>query len=131
MGEGKGRLWCTCCGGSELSGLGFAIAAERQRSGEIRTDVQTNKLLRRFLVSSLRESLLMGVTKCMCFGRPLAPGGNRAWSIIYFFHHACLIAGATKNAITPSTGMIYAQNFSCEALRKGFSFLEQYLWLRL
>lgn len=35
-----------------------------------------------FLLSS--ESLLMGVTKCMCFGRPLAPGGNRAWSIIYF-----------------------------------------------
>ena len=35
-----------------------------------------------FLFSS--QSLLMGVTKCMCFGRPLAPGSNRAWSIIYF-----------------------------------------------
>ena len=36
-----------------------------------------------FLLSS--ESLLMGVTKCMCFGRPLAPGNSRAWTIIYFF----------------------------------------------
>jgi hypothetical protein len=26
----------------------------------------------------------MGVTRCMCFGAPLAPGGSRAWSIIYF-----------------------------------------------
>lgn len=35
-----------------------------------------------FLLSS--ESVVMVVTKCMCFGRPLTPGGNRAWSIIYF-----------------------------------------------
>lgn len=35
-----------------------------------------------FLLS--RESLLMSVTKCMCLGRPLAPGSDRAWSIIYF-----------------------------------------------
>ena len=26
----------------------------------------------------------MGLTRCMCFGAPLAPGGSRAWSIIYF-----------------------------------------------
>ncbi|RVW45398.1 hypothetical protein CK203_114066 [Vitis vinifera] len=33
---------------------------------------------------------------------------------------ACLIAGATKNAYhTKYRGMIYAQNFSCETLRKG------------
>ncbi|WJX32006.1 hypothetical protein P8452_20382 [Trifolium repens] len=30
-----------------------------------------------FLLSS--ESLLMGVTKCMCLGRPLTPSGNQAW----------------------------------------------------
>jgi hypothetical protein len=35
-----------------------------------------------FLLSS--ESLLMGVTKCMCLERPLTPGGNRAWYTIYF-----------------------------------------------
>lgn len=33
---------------------------------------------------------------------------------------ACLIAGATKNAYhTKYREMIYAQNFSCETLRKG------------
>ncbi|KAH0866245.1 hypothetical protein HID58_083456 [Brassica napus] len=26
----------------------------------------------------------MSVTKCMCLGRPLSPGSDRAWSIIYF-----------------------------------------------
>lgn len=70
----------------------------------------------------------MGVTKCMCFGRPLAPGNSRAWTIIYFFSswltflvaEACLLAGATKNAYhTKYRHMIYAQNFSCESLRKG------------
>ncbi|XP_020521620.1 uncharacterized protein LOC18432106 isoform X2 [Amborella trichopoda] len=79
-----------------------------------------------FLLSS--ESLLMGVTKCMCFGSPLAPGGMRAWSIIYFISswvtfliaEACLIAGATKNAYhTKYRGYILAQNVSCESLRKG------------
>ncbi|KAF2534111.1 hypothetical protein F2Q70_00032707 [Brassica cretica] len=55
----------------------------------------------------------MSVTKCMCFGRPLAPGNDRAWSIIYFISSctmlyihsyrmsflvadACFIAGATE-----------------------------------
>ncbi|KAK9105723.1 hypothetical protein Scep_022567 [Stephania cephalantha] len=79
-----------------------------------------------FLLSS--ESLLMGVTKCMCFGRPLAPGGSRAYSIIYFVSswltfliaEACLVAGAAKNAYhTKYRDVVYAQNFSCESLRKG------------
>ncbi|KAK4430214.1 hypothetical protein Salat_1322100 [Sesamum alatum] len=79
-----------------------------------------------FLLSS--ESLLMGVTKCMCFGIPLAPGGNRAWTIIHFVSswmtflvaEACLIAGARKNAYhTKYRNMIYADDFSCESLQKG------------
>ncbi|KAM0986873.1 hypothetical protein ACFX13_011293 [Malus domestica] len=112
-----------------------------EKWGEIRTDVGTNETycvynsdvatgygVGGFLFLLSGESLLMGVTKCMCFGRPLAPGGNRAWSIIYFISswttflvaEACLIAGATKNAYhTKYREMIYAQNFSCEALRKG------------
>lgn len=143
MGEGKGStLVHLLVVVLSLVAFGFAIAAERQRSvGEIRTDVQTNQTycvynsdvatgygVGGFLFLLSGESLLMGVTKCMCFGRPLAPGGNRAWSIIYFVSswatflvaEACLIAGATKNAYhTKYRGMIYAQNFSCEALRKG------------
>ncbi|CAK8537226.1 unnamed protein product [Lathyrus sativus] len=125
-----------------LVAFGFAIAAERRRSvGTINitagtnetycvynSDVATGYGVGAFLFLLSGESLLMGVTKCMCFGRPLAPGGNRAWSIIYFLSswatflvaESCLIAGATKNAYhTKYRGMIYAQNFSCESLRKG------------
>ncbi|KAM0944326.1 putative modifying wall lignin-1/2 [Dioscorea sansibarensis] len=70
----------------------------------------------------------MGVTKCMCFGQPLAPSGNRAWSIIYFtsswlaflIAEACLLAGATKNAYhTKYRHVVHAQNWTCESLRKG------------
>ncbi|XP_057528680.1 uncharacterized protein LOC130807483 [Amaranthus tricolor] len=125
-----------------LAAFAFSIAAERRRSlGNIILDGSTNSTYCSyssdvatgygvggflFLLSS--ESLLMGVTKCMCFGRPLAPGTSRAWTIIYFFlswltflvAEACLLAGATKNAYhTKYRHMIYAQNFSCESLRKG------------
>ncbi|KAJ6312552.1 hypothetical protein OIU77_014134 [Salix suchowensis] len=92
------------------------------------SDVATGYGVGAFLFLLSSESLLMGVTKCMCFGRSLAPGGDRAWSIIYFVSswatflaaEACLIAGAKKNAYhTKYVGMIYAQNFTCETLRKG------------
>lgn len=48
------------------------------------SDVATGYGVGAFLFLLSSESLLMGVTKCMCFGSPLAPGGNRAWTIIYF-----------------------------------------------
>ncbi|XP_051122234.1 uncharacterized protein LOC127245417 [Andrographis paniculata] len=125
-----------------LTAFGFAIAAERRRStGVERIDEATNKTycvynsdvatgygVGAFLFLLSSESLLMGVTRCMCFGRPLTPGGNRAWTIIYFISslitalvaEACLIAGATKNAYhTKYRDMIYAHNFSCDSLRKG------------
>ncbi|KAI3729481.1 hypothetical protein L6452_18141 [Arctium lappa] len=141
MGEGKGStlvhlLVVILC----LVAFGFAIAAERRRStGTIRTDNVTNSTycvydsdvatgygVGAFLFLLSGESLLMGVTKCMCFGRPLAPGGNRAWTIIYFTSswltflvaEACLIAGAKKNAYhTKYKGM--TESFSCDTLRKG------------
>ncbi|KAF3431868.1 hypothetical protein FNV43_RR26604 [Rhamnella rubrinervis] len=143
MGEGRGStLVHLLVVVLSLVAFGFAIAAERQRSvGHVtpipntnqtycvyNSDVATGYGVGGFLFLLSSESLLMGVTKCMCFGRPLAPGGNRAWSIIYFVSswltflvaEACLIAGATKNAYhTKYRGMIYAQNFSCESLRKG------------
>ncbi|XP_022938517.1 uncharacterized protein LOC111444728 isoform X1 [Cucurbita moschata] len=125
-----------------LVAFGFSIAAERRRSvGTLfedkqrnatycvyESDVATGYGVGAFLFLLSGESLLMCVTKCMCFGRPLTPGGNRAWTIIYFLSswasflvaEACLIAGATKNAYhTKYRGMIYAQNLGCETLRKG------------
>ncbi|GAB2297039.1 hypothetical protein Dimus_031143 [Dionaea muscipula] len=125
-----------------LVAFGFAIAAERRRSlGNIVMDEKTNLTycvyssdvatgygVGAFLFLLSSESLLMGVTRCMCFGRPLVPGSDRAWTIIYFFSswatflvaEACVIAGAAKNAYhTKYRNMIYAQNLSCESLRKG------------
>ncbi|KAM7274734.1 hypothetical protein ACFE04_016600 [Oxalis oulophora] len=92
------------------------------------SDVATGYGVGSFLFLLSSQSLLMGVTKCMCFGTALTPGSDRAWSIIYFASswitflvaEACTIAGATKNAYhTKYRGMIYADNLSCETLRKG------------
>ncbi|ONK81515.1 uncharacterized protein A4U43_C01F30000 [Asparagus officinalis] len=124
-----------------LTAFGFAIAAERRRStGEIvhdphnitfcvyDSDVATGYGVGAFLFLFSGQSLLMGITKCLCFGKPLAPGSSRAWSIIYFASSwltflvasACLIAGATKNAYhTKYRHMIHAQSWTCESLRKG------------
>lgn len=48
------------------------------------SDIATGYGVGSFLFLLSAQSVLMAVTKCMCFGRPLAPGGSRAWSIIYF-----------------------------------------------
>ncbi|KAG9153742.1 hypothetical protein Leryth_005870 [Lithospermum erythrorhizon] len=118
-----------------LTAFGFAIAAERRRStGTIHTDSATNATycvyhsdvatgygVGAFLFLLSSESLLMGVTKCMCFGIPLTPGANRAWTIIYFLAtfivaEACIVAGAKNNGY--HTKYIYG-HFSCETIRKG------------
>ncbi|KAL5077317.1 hypothetical protein RYX36_016301 [Vicia faba] len=144
--NGGGKKFHSCARFSScffcLVAFGFSIAAERRRSvGTINitagtnetycvynSDVATGYGVGAFLFLLSGESLLMVVTKCMCFGRPLTPGGNRAWSIIYFLSswatflvtESCLIAGATKNAYhTKYRGVIYVQNFSCESLRRG------------
>ncbi|XP_057477779.1 uncharacterized protein LOC130765386 [Actinidia eriantha] len=143
MGEGKGStLVHLLVMILSLVAFGFAIAAERRRSiGTLHndktsnatycvysSDVATGYGVGSFLFLLSSESLVMGVTKCMCFGRPLAPGGNRAWAIIYFVSswatflvaEACLVAGAKKNAYhTKYRDIIYAHDFSCETLRKG------------
>ncbi|CAN1244574.1 hypothetical protein LINPERPRIM_LOCUS6160, partial [Linum perenne] len=66
------------------------------------SDVATGYGVGAFLFLLSSESLLMGVT------------------LTFLVAEACLIAGATKNAYhTKYRGMILAQNFSCETLRKG------------
>uniref|UniRef100_A0A1D1XLG8 Uncharacterized membrane protein YML057C-A n=1 Tax=Anthurium amnicola TaxID=1678845 RepID=A0A1D1XLG8_9ARAE len=144
MAEGKGStLVCLLVVVLSLVAFGFAIAAERRRStGTIvldslnrnytycvyESDVGTGYGVGAFLFLFSSEALVMTVTKCLCFGRPLAPGSNRAWSIIYFasswltflIAEACLVGGAAKNAYhTKYRGMIYAQSWTCESLRKG------------
>ncbi|GLJ09264.1 hypothetical protein SUGI_0105120 [Cryptomeria japonica] len=126
-----------------LIAFGFAIAAERRRSIGHKvsypdqlnvtyctydSDIATGFGVGAFLFLFLAEGLIMGVTKCMCCGGALTPGGSRAWAIIYFLSswltfliaEACLIAGAVRNAYhTKYRNMIYADKLSCETLRKG------------
>lgn len=72
--------------GSSLHGQGTLRIDEatNQTYCVYNSDVATGYGVGGFLFLLSSESLLMGVTKCMCLGRPLAPGGNRAWTIIYF-----------------------------------------------
>ncbi|XP_051145149.1 uncharacterized protein LOC127261045 [Andrographis paniculata] len=125
-----------------LTAFGFAIAAERRRSKGIlrrdevtgrtycvyHSDVATGYGVGAFMFLLASEMLVMAVTKCMCFGSPLTPGSNRALTIIYFTSswatfitaEACLVAGAKKNAYhTIYRDMIFADEFSCDTLRKG------------
>ncbi|KAG6626910.1 hypothetical protein I3843_15G077200 [Carya illinoinensis] len=80
-----------------------------------------------FLLSS--QSLLMSVTRCMCFARTLPRTfGKRAWPTIYLVSswvtflvaEACLIAGAFRNAYhTKYWSTISVQDISCVTLRQG------------
>ncbi|KAG0461562.1 hypothetical protein HPP92_021496 [Vanilla planifolia] len=144
MGEGKSStLVHILVVALSLTAFGFAIAAERRRStGKIITDIMNQNVTYcvydsdvatgygagSFLFLFCSQALVMGITKCMCFGRPLAPGSNRAWTIIYFasswlsflIAESCLIGGATRNAYhTKYRHVIYAQSWTCSSLRKG------------
>ncbi|EPS67426.1 hypothetical protein M569_07349, partial [Genlisea aurea] len=124
-----------------LASFVFAIAAEwRPSTGTLIRDEATIKtycvydvasaygafaLL--FLLSS--QSLLMGITRCMCFGRhPLSSGGDRDWTVIYFISSwftfgaavICLISGTRKNGYhTIYRDLVFADDLSCDVLRKG------------
>ncbi|KAA8532708.1 hypothetical protein F0562_032741 [Nyssa sinensis] len=115
MGEGRGStLVHLLVVILSLVAFGFAIAAERRRS-----------------IGMIHKVENSNATYCVYssdVATGYAPGGNRAWTIIYFVSswvtflvaEACLVAGAKKNAVhTKYRDMIYAQNLSCEALRKG------------
>ncbi|CAH9081973.1 unnamed protein product [Cuscuta epithymum] len=136
-----------------LTAFGFSIAAvHRGYSGTLHRDVSSNSTycvyssnvatgygVGAFLFLFTSESLVMGVTKFMCFGRPLFPGSNRAWTIIYFclswasflITETLLIVGSKKSGFhTKHQGMVHARNFSCETLRKGV-FIFGAIWVIL
>lgn len=126
-----------------LIAFGFAVAAERRRStGKVvpepnevdvtycvyHSDIATGYGVGAFLFLLLAEVLIMVVTKCLCCGSSLTPGGSRAWAIIYFLSswltfliaEACLMAGAVRNAHhTKYRNSLHMGTFSCETLRKG------------
>ncbi|KAL0380762.1 UNVERIFIED_CONTAM: hypothetical protein Sangu_0140500 [Sesamum angustifolium] len=76
-----------------------------------------------------RASHCLWASQNACVWEPFGSRGNRAWThnilclsswMTFLVAEACLIAGAKKNAYhTKYRNMIYADNFSCESLRKG------------
>ncbi|KAK1326469.1 hypothetical protein QJS10_CPA01g01455 [Acorus calamus] len=96
MGEGKAStLVLLLVVALSLVSFGFSIAAERRRStGTIVTDVKN-------------------MTYCV-YDSDVATG------LSFLIAEACIIGGAAKNAYhTKYRGALYAQNWSCESLRKG------------
>ncbi|OMO94663.1 hypothetical protein COLO4_16228 [Corchorus olitorius] len=102
MGEGKGStLVHLLVVVLSLVAFGFAIAAERRRS-----------------VGTVVKDEISNATYCV-YNSDVATGYG-VGAFLFLLSEACLIAGATRNAYhTKYRGMIYAQNFSCETLRKG------------
>lgn len=126
----------------DLIAFGLAIAAEQRRStariveddqkehnycvydSDIATGYGVGALL--FLMAS--QVLIMAASRCFCCGRSLTPGGSRAWAVILFIicwltfliAEACLLAGSVANAYhTKYRGIVGADSFTCETLRKG------------
>ncbi|XP_057855144.1 uncharacterized protein LOC131064858 [Cryptomeria japonica] len=122
--------------------IGLAIAAERRKStGHVvadkydeqsycvyNSDIATGFGSGAFFLLLSSQVLLMAVTRCLCCGRPLGPGGSRGCAILLFIFswvtfviaEACLLAGAVRNAYhTKYRGRFGIDEFSCETLRKG------------
>lgn len=124
----------------DLIAFGLAVAAEQRRASakisidatssycvyesDIATGLGVGSLL--FLLAS--QLLIMVVSRCLCCGRALKPGGSRAWAIAlfitcwvtFFIAEVCLLAGSVRNAYHTK----YRRNISdnppsCETLRKG------------
>ncbi|XP_073146465.1 uncharacterized protein [Henckelia pumila] len=122
----------------------LSIAGERHRStGTLRTDTVTNQTYCIYktdaatglavvacLLLFAAQVTLMVVTRCLCCGPPLAPGGSRACTIIlfivmwisYFMAEACLIAAARDYAYYDGyRTAVYTSDtnaYSCATLRR-------------
>jgi len=121
----------------------LAIGAERRRSTakvlpdkyDERTfcvydsDASTVYGLSAFGLLLLSQTVVNGVTKCLCFGKGLVTGGSSTTSAVFFFifswvsflgAEACLIAGSARNAYhTKYRGVFGGEELSCATLRKG------------
>lgn len=120
----------------------LAVAAERRRStGKVvpdeydeatfcvyNSDASTVYGLSAFLLLLLSQTLVNGVTRCLCFGKGLTPGSSRGCAVFFFIlswlgflgAEACLLAGSARNAYhTKYRGSFGGRDLSCAALRKG------------
>ncbi|KVI05386.1 uncharacterized protein LOC112524064 [Cynara cardunculus var. scolymus] len=119
----------------------LAIGAERRRSTAkvvpdqydestycvYASDASTAYGLSAFGLLLISQTVVNGVTKCLCFGKGLVRGRSRTLSIFFFIFswvsflgaEACLLAGSTKNAYHTKYRGIYGADLSCDTLRKG------------
>ncbi|CAH1429054.1 protein DESIGUAL 2 [Lactuca sativa] len=120
----------------------LAIGAERRRSTAkvvpdqydeydycvYASDASTAYGLSAFGLLLISQTVVSGVTKCLCFGKGLVRGRSKTIAIFFFIFswisflgaEACLLAGSAKNAYhTKYRGIYHVTDLSCETLRKG------------
>ncbi|KAF4360768.1 hypothetical protein F8388_015091 [Cannabis sativa] len=120
----------------------FAVGAERRRSTakvvpdqydeytfcRYDSDASTVYGLSAFGLLLLSQTVLNGVTRCLCFGRGLVTGRTTTCTVFFFIvswtsflgAEACLLAGSAKNAYhTKYRGVFRVDHVSCATLRKG------------
>ncbi|CAA6661293.1 unnamed protein product [Spirodela intermedia] len=133
MGEGKGSsLVYLLVVVLSLVAFGFAIAAERRRStGRIEIDPTNGNYT--FCVYDSDVATGYGVGAFLFLSRvrvcswpsPSACASAAPWPLgqplTFLIAEACLVAGAKNAYHTKYRGMVYAQSWTCESLRKGCS----------
>ncbi|KAM7270674.1 hypothetical protein ACFE04_029888 [Oxalis oulophora] len=121
----------------------FSIGAERRRSSAkvvpdeydertycmYTTDASTVYGLTAFGLLLISQTVVNGVTRCLCFGKGLVTGTTATtWTIFFFIFswitflgaEACLLAGSARNAYhTKYRAAFLVENLSCATLRKG------------
>ncbi|KAL0424707.1 UNVERIFIED_CONTAM: hypothetical protein Sradi_1005500 [Sesamum radiatum] len=121
----------------------LAVGAERRRSTanvvpdeydektycRYGTDASTAYGLTAFALLLISQTVVRGVTKCLCFGRGMMGGWRSTTSAVFFFifswvsflaAEACLLAGSARNAYhTKYRAVFHVEHLSCATLRKG------------
>nr|XP_043614037.1 uncharacterized protein LOC122585988 [Erigeron canadensis] len=92
------------------------------------SDASTVYGLTAFGLLLISQTLVNGVTKCLCFGKGLVPGCSKTLATFFFIFswvvfvgaEACLLLGSAKNAYhTKYRASLGGNDLSCETLRKG------------
>ncbi|KAK2974695.1 hypothetical protein RJ640_021910 [Escallonia rubra] len=86
------------------------------------SDASTAYGLSAFGLLLISQTVVNGVTKCLCFGRGLVSGRSATWAVLVSFlgAEACLLAGSARNAYhTRYRGIFGGNELSCATLRKG------------
>ncbi|GMH20304.1 hypothetical protein Nepgr_022145 [Nepenthes gracilis] len=120
----------------------LTVGAERRRSTAVvvpdqydeRTyclygsDASTAYGLVAFGLLLISQTIINGVTKCLCFGKGLTAGGSTTCAVFFFVFswvtflgaESCLLAGSARNAYhTKYRGIFGGEDISCMTLRKG------------